>query len=85
MSLTNAEKQKRYRDNKNKRGRLGDSRINTFVTFETAQALGRLSNHYGLTKREILELLIKNADESVVNNIADVDSTEWKNYFDIHD
>ncbi len=82
MKLTNAERQKQYRDNMLKRGDNGDSRINTFITSSAGFALGRLSRHYGLTKRQVLELLIINADNSLKKN-WDIDSPEWKKYFNI--
>ncbi|EKO1959986.1 hypothetical protein PZC96_004913, partial [Salmonella enterica] len=82
MKLTNAERQKQYRDNMLKRGDNGDSRINTFVTSSAGFALGRLSLHYGLTKRQVLELLIINAENSLAKN-WDINSTEWGKYFNI--
>ncbi|HDN4557791.1 TPA: hypothetical protein P1124_004548 [Salmonella enterica subsp. enterica serovar Birkenhead] len=82
MKLTNAERQKQYRDNMFKRGDNGDLRINTFVTSSAGFALGRLSRHYGLTKRQVLELLITNADNSLTKN-WDVDSPEWDKYYNI--
>ncbi|ECD9411890.1 hypothetical protein J7F78_004778 [Salmonella enterica subsp. enterica serovar Cotham] len=82
MKLTNAERQKQYRDNMFKRGDNGDLRINTFVTSPAGFALARLSRHYGLTKRRVLELLITHADNSLTKN-WDVGSTEWVKYYNI--
>lgn len=82
MAISNSEKQRRYRKNKHHRGEYGDARINTFVTFEAAAALARLSKHYAITKRQALELLINTADQAIRDKL-DVDSDEWEKYWNI--
>ncbi|ECE6697233.1 hypothetical protein DS509_24970 [Salmonella enterica subsp. diarizonae] len=84
MKLTNAEKQKRYRDNKYKRGEYGDGRINTFVSYETIFAIKRLSRHYKITQRQVIESLIYATDNAIINNLQ-IDTPEWDKYFDIND
>ncbi|ELG3532031.1 hypothetical protein RN068_001783 [Salmonella enterica] len=81
MALSNKERQKQYRNSRNSRGELGDSRINTFVTFEAANNLKRLSEYYNLSKRQILELLINTANQKLIDNL-EIDSPEWNKYFD---
>ncbi|ENZ9960183.1 hypothetical protein ACFLJF_005875 [Salmonella enterica] len=80
MALSNAEKQKRYRNNKRLRGDLGDIRINTFVTFRAGHGLDMLSKYYGLTKRQVLELLIEIANQKLIDSL-EIDSPEWVKYF----
>ncbi|EBZ8545465.1 hypothetical protein EHB76_24030 [Salmonella enterica subsp. enterica serovar Muenchen] len=84
MAMSNSEKQRRYRKNKHRRGEYGDARINTFVTFEAAAALERLSRHYNITKRQTLELLLNTADETIRKNLI-VDSDEWEKYWNIEE
>ncbi|MEL86379.1 hypothetical protein EDY82_03555 [Salmonella enterica] len=81
MALSNKERQKQYRNSRNSRGGLGDSRINTFVTFEANNNLNRLSRYYNLSKRQILELLINTANQKLIDNL-EIDSPEWEKYFD---
>lgn len=80
MALSNKERQKQYRNSRNSRGGLGDSRINTFVTFEANNNLNRLSRYYNLSKRQILELLINTANQKLIDNL-EIDSPEWNKYF----
>lgn len=74
MALSNKERQKQYRNSRNSRGGLGDSRINTFVTFEANNNLNRLSRYYNLSKRQILELLINTANQKLIDNL-EIDSS----------
>ncbi|EGF3845327.1 hypothetical protein ICQ57_000874 [Salmonella enterica] len=80
MALSNKERQKQYRNSRFNRGGLGESRINTFVTFEAANNLKRLSVYYNLSKRQILELLINTANQKLIDNL-EIDSPEWNKYF----
>ncbi|ECH3817567.1 hypothetical protein FPC62_26740 [Salmonella enterica] len=80
MALSNKERQKQYRNSRNSRGGLGDSRINTFVTFEANNNLNRLSRYYNLSKRQVLELLINTANQKLIDNL-EIDSPEWDKYF----
>lgn len=84
MALSNAEKQRRYRENRYRRGEYGDYRINTFVNFEAFIALERLSVFYSITKRQVLELLITTADKSIYDKL-DVGSEEYNKYYNIND
>ncbi|EPR2277836.1 hypothetical protein ACU01Y_005193 [Salmonella enterica subsp. enterica serovar Newport] len=80
MAKSNSERQREYRKNKDKRGHLGDSRINTFVCFEAVNNLSRLSRYYKLSKRQVLELLINTASQKLIDSM-EVDSPEWNKYF----
>lgn len=82
MAMSNAEKQRRYRNNRVKTGGLCEYRINTFVSSGCYFALDRLSRYYSITKRQALELLIKISDEAIINNL-EIDTDEWNKYFNI--
>lgn len=84
MALSNSEKQRNYRLNRFKRGEYGDYRINTFVKFEASISLERLARHYKITKRQVLESLLVSADRAILNSL-DVDSVEYREYFNIKD
>lgn len=58
----------------------GDRRINTWVSSAAALALARLARRYGVTQREMLERLIKAADDEVLQGL-ELDSPEWDAYF----
>jgi len=80
MPETNAMRQKRYRDDRHTAGQNGERRLNTCVTTATALALRRLSCHYGVTKREMVQRLVAEADDKIVQTL-DTDKSEWEEYF----
>ncbi|EEJ6215088.1 hypothetical protein L2D25_12705 [Salmonella enterica subsp. enterica serovar Muenchen] len=80
MAKSNSERQKEYRNNRCNRGESGDSRINTFITFDAYCNLKRLSSYYDLSQRQVLELLINTANQKLSDNI-EVGSPEWRKYF----
>ncbi|EKP2170101.1 hypothetical protein OFY68_003734 [Salmonella enterica] len=80
MAISNSERQRQYRNNRFNRGVSGDSRINTFITFEASNNLKRLSDYYNLSKRQVLELLINTANQKLIDNM-EIDSPEWNKYF----
>ncbi|EJF5836896.1 hypothetical protein M8W81_002288 [Salmonella enterica] len=80
MAISNSERQRQYRNNRWNRGKSGDSRINTFITFEASNNLKRLSDYYNLSKRQVLELLINTANQKLIDNL-EIDSPEWNKYF----
>lgn len=84
MALSNAEKQRRYRENRCRKGNIGDYRLNTYITGESSFALGRLAKHYNLTKRQVLELLITTADKTISKKL-EIDSKEWNKYWNIEE
>lgn len=82
MAKTTKERQAEYRKKRPESGENGERRINTWVTTNAALALGRLANSYGVTKREILERLIIEADQQIINSL-DPNSKEWDKYYNV--
>lgn len=80
MAKTPAERQKAYRKSRPEAGNNGERRINTWITSGAALGLNRLSQRYGVTKREMLERLILAADQNVTDNL-EADTPEWDDYF----
>lgn len=70
MAKTSAERQREYRANRPEAGDNGERRLNTWVSTGTALALDRLANRYHITKREMLERLIRNADDKVLKILS---------------
>ena len=60
----------------------GDRRLNTWISTGASLALSRLANRYGVTRREILERLISEADEKISATL-ELDSPERAAYFDV--
>lgn len=79
---TTKERQAEYREKRPTSGENGERRLNTWVTTRASLALGRLANHYGVTKREMLERLILAADQQIIHSL-DIDSEEWAEYFNV--
>ncbi|ECB2072396.1 hypothetical protein EVH55_26755 [Salmonella enterica subsp. enterica serovar Benin] len=84
MAISNAEKQRRYRQNRFKRGELGEYRINTFVGGDCYFALERLARHYNINKKEVIEMLITAADKTISHNLGD-NPDLWDIYFNINE
>jgi hypothetical protein len=80
MPETNAIRQRRYRDSRQTAGENGERRLNTYVTTATALALRRLSCRYGVTKREMVQRLVAEADDMIIQTL-DMDKSEWEEYF----
>ena len=82
MAKTAAQRQAAYREKRPfaGEGENGQRRLSTWVNTGAALALARLAKHNGLSKREMLEQLIKMADDT---NLAamELDSPEWEAYF----
>ncbi len=83
-TTTNAGRQAAYRARRAQAGDNGERRINTWVTTGAALALGRLANHYAVTRKEMLERLILEADEGIIDTL-DPESEQWRAYFDRKD
>jgi hypothetical protein len=62
-------------------GENGERRINTWVSTGSHMALNRLAKRYGVTKREILERLIGDADRQIIDSIET--DEEWDVYFNV--
>ncbi len=77
MVKTVAERQREYRE---RRQRDGDDRwLNTLISTQAYSALERLSERHGITKREMIELLVITEDTDV-SAISKRDSMEWDAY-----
>lgn len=82
MAKTAKERQEAYRKRRPQAGKdgNGERRLNTWIGTSASLALDRISNRYGVTKREMLERLIVAEDERILAGI-ELDSLEWKAYF----
>lgn len=80
MKKTNAEIQAKYRNSRSSSGESGEQRINTWVDTGTKMALKRISKHTKKSQREILQLLICQADDKIAKKFSD---EEWEKYFNI--
>lgn len=60
----------------------GERRLNTWVSTAAHLALVRVANRYGVTKRQMLELLVLAEDERILAGI-EMDTPEWDAYFGI--
>jgi hypothetical protein len=79
MAKNAKERQKEYRD----RQRLNsvDRRLNLWINSKAYSALERLTEHFKITKREVIEQLIIILD-SDVTEIRKLDPIKWDEYFD---
>ena len=65
MSLSNAERQARYKKSRYQANNGdGEYQLNCWVTSQAKFALKRLAKHHGMTQRAVLEWLLSAADES---------------------
>ena len=80
MAMTAAERQSAYRSRRNDGD--GDRRINTWVSTNTHFALIRLSKHYSVTKKELLERLMFEADDAILKSL-EMDTPEWDAYLNV--
>ncbi|MDN5871537.1 MAG: hypothetical protein L0H73_12540 [Nitrococcus sp.] len=69
MAMTNAQKQRAYRQ-RHLSGGTGEI-IKTVVSVSTKRQLERLARHHGVTRRAMLERLLAAAEREVVSGIAD--------------
>jgi len=71
MAKTAAERQQEYRANRQFAGEdgNGERRLNTWISTGASLALDRLANRYGVTKREMIEKLIKAEDDKVLRKM----------------
>ncbi len=79
MAMSTAERQAKYRAGRATAGQLGDKRLNTWVSADTSYALQRLAKHHGVSQREMLERLVRTADQDVLKSLSPF-SPEWQAY-----
>lgn len=82
MAMTNAERQANYRARQKKErvNGAGGYRVNTLIDTNAYYGLHRLAKHYAVTKREMLERLIKASESGLTNAMA---SQEQNLYYSI--
>jgi hypothetical protein len=80
MAKTTAERQKDYRAKRPFAGDNGERRLNTWINSSTHFALERLAVSYGVTKREMLEKLVVDADEKMIKKLGGLQNTEGEAY-----
>jgi hypothetical protein len=80
MAKSAAERQAAYRLRRNEGE--GDRRLNTWITSKADLALDRLARRYGVTKRQMVERLISEADDAILKTM-EFDSAELNNYLDV--
>lgn len=83
MTDTTAQRQARYRANRPMAGTEGNGerRLNMWIDGRAYYALGRLTNRYGVTRREIIERLVCAEDERILATLA-IDTADWDQYFE---
>jgi hypothetical protein len=67
--MTAAERQRAYRQRKIADGT--DSRLDVVVSAGAAAALQRLARHHGISQRAMLELVLAQAEQATVADLAD--------------
>ena len=84
MAKTAAQRQAAYRANRPFAGKEGNGerRLNLWIDTSASLALGRLARRYGVTKREMLEKLIQEADEAIQRTL-DPNDPEWDRYYGV--
>ena len=75
MAMSNVERQRAYRE----RMKLEGARFSTIVSKHSAAALERLARHHGLSKKDMIEQLISDADEAVLKSMT-LSSRKTKEY-----
>lgn len=81
MAKTAAERQREYRE-KRRFGRNNEHQLNAWISTESNLALERLAQHKGMTKRQIIERLLIDADTRAIAKLDD-SKPEWSEYFKI--
>ncbi|AOK00715.1 hypothetical protein [Burkholderia vietnamiensis] len=84
MAKTAAQRQAAYRARRDTAGenRDGDRRLDLWIGTPAHLALGRLALRHGVPKRQMLEHLIRQADDAIVGGL-DPDTPAWAEYFSV--
>ena len=77
MAISTTERQRKYRESRNK---AAEGRIASYVSMESITALARLARHNECSKRDVLESLIRDADDEVAQSLG-MDSPERDKYY----
>ena len=68
----NKERQKAYRERRSTAGDNGERRLQTWVLTAADLALDRLARHHQVTRKEMLERLLVQADTQATQGMDDV-------------
>ena len=68
----NKERQKAYRERRSTAGENGERRLQTWVSTAADLALDRLARHHQVTRKEMLERLLVQADTQATQGMDDV-------------
>lgn len=77
MALSNAERQKRYRKRLSSIDDDALSRLTAIVSVATAAQFARLARHYGISKRELIEKLMVDAETAVQEGMSKKQLNEY--------
>jgi hypothetical protein len=82
MAKTTAQRQAQYRARRQTAGQdgNGERQLSTWVSTGAFLGLARLARRYGVTKRELIEGLVKIEDDRVIATL-EMDTPEWDEYF----
>ena len=78
MRKTSTQRQAEYKARRQEGD--GEKKLSMWVSTSCTFAIGRLAKHHGLTKRQIIMMLVAEADSAVVKKI-EIDTPEWDAYF----
>ncbi len=73
MQTSNAERQRKYRQNRQTAGENGQRQINLWVSTGTKLNIERLASCYSVTQAELIERLVSSAYEKVTKSLSDAD------------
>ncbi len=71
MAMSNAERQRAYRERQLQDVEGGGERLNTILSVQAKAQLERLARHYGCTQRAVLERLLSEAEAAAVVALPD--------------
>ncbi len=78
MSLSNAERQARYKKTRYQANNGdGEYQLNCWITSQAKFALKRLAKHHGITQRAVLEWLLTESDETTFRALNDEQQVEY--------
>lgn len=78
MSLSNAERQSRYKKTRHKANNGdGEYQLNCWITSQAKFALKRLAKHHGITQRAVLEWLLIESDETTWRSLSEDQQDEY--------
>ena len=82
MAKTPAQRQAEFRSKRLTAGAYGDGQrqVNTWLDTGTALALERIARRDAITKRQVLERLIRQEDQRIIQTF-EFNSKEWNDYF----